>query len=195
MKPFRLEAVKKTSKNKGGITGGGPGRMHRVPRQPIAEEEEIEMPYSDHDQMRNENAAGNALLNDSSRKAGGKTTSFGGGSSYSYEERNDDNESATSETQDNEQAEEESTNRIKLNAPSGYVHHCQGCASGLCRSRYLPKSMQHDNSDGNTVSTSASIMTNSSVDKTEFLDRDEDFTAFEDEKDDWQTMPPVHDRS
>jgi hypothetical protein len=39
----------------------------------------------------------------------------------------------------------------------------------------------HDVSDGNTVSTSASVMTNSSIDKTDFVDRDEDFSGFDGE--------------
>ena len=35
--------------------------------------------------------------------------------------------------------------------------------------------------DGNTVSTRASIVTNSSMDKTDFVDRDEDFSGFEED--------------
>ena len=37
--------------------------------------------------------------------------------------------------------------------------------------------------DGNTVSTRASIVTNSSMDKTDFVDRDEDFSGFEEDSD------------
>jgi hypothetical protein len=35
-------------------------------------------------------------------------------------------------------------------------------------------------------------MTNSSVDKADYVDRDEDFTGFEDEGDDWITVPYKH---
>lgn len=190
VKPFRLEVIQKKTKNNGGILGGGPRRMRRVPTEPIRETEEAQVPYSENDRMRNDNAAGNALA------SGGKfdsnaTDGFGGGQgkSYTYEEREDGE--IHKDTVD-EDANAVARSLSNVGVPSGYVHHCEGCASGLCKSRYLPKSLHHDVSDGNTVSTRASIMTNSSVDKTDYIDRDEDFTGFEGESDDWHTVPFRH---
>jgi hypothetical protein len=78
---------------------------------------------------------------------------------------------------------------IKVGIPPGYVHHCEGCASGLCKSRYLPMSLYHDESDGDTVSTRASVVTNSSIDKADYMDRDEDFSFYEDVSEGWETVP------
>ena len=173
VKPFRLEVVKLKTKSHGGILGGGPrSRMRRVPTEPIGEFEEAETGYTETDRNRNSNAAGNALAGDA----------FSGGESgaFKYEPRSDYSSSeATTGT----------PLAKKIGVPAGYVHRCEGCKSGLCRSRYLPKSLQHDTSDGNTVSTSASIMTNSSIDKADFIDRDEDFDDFENEEGDWVTIP------
>jgi len=182
VKPFRLEAVRKKAQNNGGILGGGPRRMRRVPTDPIRETEEVKVQYTESDHMRNNNAAGNALAsggkfdNDSEGGFGG-----GQGSSYTYQKRDDE-----------EKDEDTKRPLASVGVPSGYDHHCEGCASGVCKSRYLPKSLHHDVSDGNTVSTRASIMTNSSVDKADYVDRDEDFTGFEDEGDDWITVPFKH---
>ena len=156
--PFRLER----HKNKKG--GGGRG-MRRVPREPIGEDEVEEREYGDADRFRNE--------------SGGEGGGAAGGESYSLEPREvvfDADSSIGSFTPVG------AASRI----PSGYKHKCAGCASGACKNRKVPFSQMHDVSDGNTVSTRASIVTDSSIDKTDFFDRDEDFSGFEDELDnDW----------
>mmetsp|Transcript_26130 Transcript_26130/g.38676 ORF Transcript_26130/g.38676 Transcript_26130/m.38676 type:complete len:482 (+) Transcript_26130:88-1533(+) len=188
VKPFRLEVVKDKVKSSGGILGGGPKRMHRVPSEPIGETDEVDVEYTENDRMRNSNAAGNALA--SGERYGGDTAGGlggGSGSTYSYQERDDwpDDSGEIDEVVHAKPA-------AKVGVPSGYVHHCEGCASGLCKSRYLPKSLHHDVSDGNTVSTRASVVTNSSIDKTDYIDRDEDFSGFENESDEWNTVPDQH---
>jgi hypothetical protein len=131
---------------------GTGGGKRRVPKEPIGEDETDERHYGDADQLRNEFAAG------------------GGGapeSSYEFEPR---------------ALEEGSTKGVERvsRIPADYKHKCNGCASGVCKNRRVPKSEVHDVSDGNTVSTRASIVTNSSIDKTDFVDRDEDFSGYED---------------
>ena len=149
--PFRLEVVKK-NKTAGGR--GGPRGMRRVPREPIPEDQEDEREYTPADGERNTTAGG----------AGGVSSSA---PSYDLEPR-DKNEppAATRPAQ--------KPSRI----PEGYRHKCAGCAKGLCKRRSVPKSQVHDVSDGDTISTRASVVTNSSVDKSEFVDRDEDFSGF-----------------
>jgi hypothetical protein len=164
VKPFRIGIVHGDHNNKGGITGGGArSRFRRVPREPIAEEKELETAYTDQDRERNTVAAGNALA--------------GGTKSYEYQAR----EITSVPTQ--------TAAPLKVGVPSGYKHKCEGCSSGLCRSRYLPKSLVQDKHDGDTVSTSASVMTNSTIDKTDFQDRDFDFDDYEDENEEWHTVP------
>ena len=164
VKPFRIGIVHGDKSNKGGITGGGArSKFRRVPREPIAEERELETAYTEQDHARNTVAAGNALA--------------GGSKSYEYHVRQEP--SVPTQT----------APLAKVGVPTGYKHKCEGCSSGLCRSRYLPKSLVHDQHDGDTVSTSASIMTNSSIDKTEFQDRDFDFNDYEDENEEWITIP------
>ena len=173
VKPFRLEVVKKSkTKSSGGILGGGPRAnksMRRVPRNPVGEDEEVNMEYTERDRARNENTGNNALLRG---KFGGGFDDFSEDNSYIFEPR----EKGAS-------SHEGTLERLKApGVRSSYVHLCEGCKTGICKSRYLPKSLQHDVSDGNTVSTSGSCVTNSSIDKSEFIDRDEDFTGFEDDE-------------
>lgn len=164
VKPFRIGIVHGNKDNKGGITGGGArSRFRRVPREPIAEEAALETAYTEQDRDRNTFAAGNALA--------------GGTKSYEYHAR------------ESTPAPSEVAPLGKVGVPAGYKHKCEGCSSGLCRSRYLPKSLVQDQHDGDTVSTSASIMTNSSIDKTDFQDRDFDFDDYEDENEEWHTVP------
>ena len=173
VKPFRMEVIKPRSTKTGGILGGGPRRARRVPTEPIGEKEVTNTGYTDSDRKRNSNAAGDALLNDSTR---GFNKSENG--SFKYEPRAN---GANAEAEICAKVDEQP----KMGIPKKFVHKCEGCASGVCRSRYLPNSLIHDASDGNTVSTSASIMTNSSVDKADFIDRDQDFTGFEIDEEDW----------
>ena len=154
--PFRLERHKKKK-------GGGRG-MRRVPREPIGEDEADEREYGDADRRRNE--------------FGGDQGGGGDGSeAYSFEPREQvfDADSLSGEGRGD---------RPVVGAdsliPSGYQHKCSGCASGACKSRKVPFSEMHDTSDGNTVSTRSSVVTDSSIDKTDFFDRDEDFSGFED---------------
>jgi len=171
VKPFRLEVLKKKPKSKvgreGGFGGGreggfegGRGRIRRISRvAPIKEDQETRIKYHDDDIRRNDQGGNNALLNSNPFR-------------YEY-----DDSSSTSSPLTNPKPE----NRLKL----AYEHKCEGCASGVCRSRYLPESIQHDQSDGDTVSTSLSIVTNSIIDKTDYADRDEDFDQFEDDNESW----------
>jgi len=125
-------------------------RRVRVPRDPIREDEAEELGYGESDRRRND--AEGLLANPSS--------------TYDYE--------PTSES------ESESGRNLlgKSSKPEGYRHRCSGCATGTCRNRRVPKSLVHE-SDGDTASTRSSVVTNSSVDKSDFLDRDDDFRAFE----------------
>ena len=74
-------------------------------------------------------------------------------------------------------------------------HFCTGCATGVCKNRRIPKSKIHDVSDGNTVSTRGSVVTNSSIDKGDYVDRDEDFSGFDfsddDDSNDWALVKDV----
>jgi len=159
--PFRLEAHKKKK--------GGGGR--RVPNEPIGEDQVDERGYGDADRARNESGGGFG-------GGGGE----GGGDSYSFEPRERVFDDDASSSNSRVLPVGASASRV----PSGYQHKCAGCARGLCKNRKLPFSQVHDVSDGNTVSTSASIVTNSSIDKTDFVDRDEDFSGFEEKTDsDW----------
>ena len=152
--PFRIEMPRPKKKRGGGGYAGGPrSGMRRVPRNPIGEDAPAEHGY--------EEAGGDqALFPDSAHSR-----------SYDYEPRQTSADGAGSES---------GTGIPGLSTkPTGYKHHCAGCASGICRNRRVPKSQIHDVSDGDTASTRSSIVTNSSVDKSDFLDRDEDFSAFE----------------
>ncbi len=151
--------------------------MKRVPTEPIAEKEATNTGYTNNDRNRNSNAGGNALANR-------RGMNSGEGRSYKYEPRTDDETSATPVGSEICPPVVEQK-KGKIGIPKNFVHKCEGCASGVCKSRYLPKSLIHDVSDGNTVSTSASVMTNSSVDKNDFIDRDQDFTGFELDEEEW----------
>jgi hypothetical protein len=138
--PFRLEVHKKKK------AGAGRG-LKRVPKEPIGEDEEDEREYGDADRQRNE----------FSNESAGLSGAAFGGDSFELQPRGD----------------MEVTGVVGASAPTripqGYKHRCAGCKSGACKNRMIPKSEMHDVSDGNTVSTSASVMTNSSIDKTDFV--------------------------
>jgi len=156
-KPFRVEVYK--SGHKGGITGGGARpagrRMKRVPKEPINEDSATDGAYSSADAQRFQ------------AKGGGSNTS-----SFDWQLVNE--ETSVEETAP-------LNSRLAQYKPS---HQCEGCATGVCRSRKLPISGVHDLHDGDTASTSGSIMTNSVVDKSEFPDRDIDFDDWDDVDDD-----------
>lgn len=152
VKPFRLEVWKKKSYK---------SSMKRVPREPIQEDASVERDYGEADEVRYQSEGGNALVRGVGDSAG---------TSYDVEPRNDDSSQESYMTPDSSSR----ASRI----PPGYQHHCSGCATGICKNRRVPKSEVHD-SDGNTVSTRASVVTNSSIDKSDFIDRDEDFSGFE----------------
>eukprot|EP00977_Amphora_coffeiformis_P006886 scaffold1506_cov179-Amphora_coffeaeformis.AAC.23 len=158
--PFRLEVVKKKS------TGTDGRRMRRVPREPIPEDQTDQREYSSVDRERNVSGANEALVLDGRGVAAAPV----GVRSYDLEPRLENNDSV-------EQEAEQVPAKPNRHSPPGYRHKCAGCAMGLCKRQTPPKSQVHDVSDGNTVSTSVSVVTNSSVDKTEYLDRDEDFSG------------------
>jgi len=159
VKPFRIEVVRgKASNNWGGILGGGPKKARRVPKEPINEDEEAVPAYTSSDQARHVTGASNALVGGGSGSGGNETDSF---------------------DLVNEEEKHELGSRQERPS-SGYRHHCQGCSTGICKSRFLPKSKRHENSDGDTISTSLSVVTNSSVGKDAFVDRDQDFADYDD---------------
>ncbi|KAL7532052.1 hypothetical protein ACHAWF_003997 [Thalassiosira exigua] len=159
VRPFRMEV----QKSGGGIAGGGPRpagrRMRRVPKESIGEDAEVPCAYSPDDQRRFQDGGGNAI----SRGGGG-----GGGRSFDWEERGDDADSGS-----------DAPPASRLLRYKKLEHKCEGCVTGVCRSRKLPVSGIHDVHDGDTASTSGSIVTNSEVDKSEFVDRDLDFNDWE----------------
>ena len=158
VKPFRVEVYK--SGKGGGIAGGGTRpagrRMKRVPKETIKEETEATNTYSASDQKRFHSKGGNAM-----------ERSFDWVKVEKEEER--------------EPVQEPSPSASRLSKYKVYQHKCEGCASGLCRSRKLPISGIHDIHDGDTVSTSGSIATNSEIDKAEFIDRDIEFGDWEED--------------
>jgi hypothetical protein len=160
VKPFRIE-VPHNKKKKRGLGGRG---MKRVPKEPIKEDEIEERGYGDADRQRNESGGG----------GGGAYGDLEDGTTTSY-----DIEPRETGGGGGEWIKVVGHNRRGI--PERYRHRCEGCASGICKTKTLPKSEVHDVSDGNTVSTRASVVTNSSVDKSEFFDRDEDFSGFDDE--------------
>lgn len=168
IKPFRIE-VYNSGKGKG-IAGGGAraaGRnMRRAPREPIPEDAEETNAYTPSDQQRFKSGGGNALVG-----GGG-----GGGGSQSTFDWVD-----VKEERPKQSAEEGTPAASRLSQYKSVQHKCEGCSTGLCRSRKLPISGVHDVHDGCTVSTSASILTNSEIDKSEFIDRDIDFDDWEDD--------------
>lgn len=159
--PFRIEVLKKKKRT-------GAGRPRRVPREPIREDDVDEAEYTESDRFRHDTEAGNALVR--------------GNNNWSYKTQDDSEDSSfAASSQDSDFSGPGwvvvgSSSRI----PKGYRHKCAGCKTGACKSRRIPVSEIHDVSDGNTVSTSASLVTNSSIDKAEYVDRDEDFSGFED---------------
>lgn len=173
VRPFRLEVLKKMKK----VTNRN---VHRVPHEPIAESEEIHYGYTPRHESRNTMAGGNALVGGGGGGGGGGERRNSGGysranASYSFQERSPPPEKE--ERSESEAITPVSTpvKKEKVGVPSDYEHYCEGCDTGKCRNRKVPKSEIHDVSDGDTVSTSASVITNSSIDKSEFIDRDPDF--------------------
>jgi len=159
IRPFRMEVYK--SGNGGGISGGGArpaGRRNkRVPRESIGEDDEgASFGYGASDQIRFDNRGGNAL-------AGAGERSF----DWVGVKEDDPSEVAPAAS--------------RLSQYKSVQHKCEGCATGMCRSRKLPISGRHDLHDGDTASTSGSILTNSEVDKSEFIDRDFDFDDWEED--------------
>ena len=166
VKPFRMETCNKKKKGR---------RMRRPPPEPIAEEESgnaAPMGYTERDRVRNETGGGNALL-----RGGGDHFD---GSSYGDEESYSDLGSRSSDTTSSSEWQLVAP-RSRTQIPEGYQHQCAACKTGSCRNRRVGFSTVHDVSDGNTVSTSASLMTNSSIDKSDYIDRDEDCSGFEDD--------------
>ena len=158
--PFRIEVPRPKKKRVGGYASElRSGGMRRVPHNPIGEDAPAEHGYGEADQQRNERRGDQALFPDSAHSR-----------SYDYEPRQTSADGVGSEA---------GASTPISTKPSGYRHHCTGCTSGICRNRRVPKSQVHDVSDGDTVSTRSSVVTNSSVDKSDFLDRDDDFRAFE----------------
>lgn len=162
IRPFRMEVYK--SGNGGGISGGGTrpagkGRK-RIPREPIGEDDETANSYGAADQMRFTNRGGNALAG-----------TGGGGAGRSFD---------WVDVQEEEPVQETAPAASRLSQYK-LQHKCEACASGMCRSRKLPISGLHDLHDGDTVSTSGSILTNSEIDKSEFIDRDIDFDDWEED--------------
>ena len=175
VKPFRIEAYK--SGKGGGIAGGGAraaGRhgARRKPREPIREEEEEDASYTPLDRARFQNRSGSAPV---------------GGQSYDWVQE-EENRSISNASQASSSAAASRLSAYK----AANTHQCEGCVTGICRSRKLPISGVHDMHDGDTVSTSGSFITNSEIDKDEFVDRDIDFDDWDEEDDGtgelWVTM-------
>lgn len=169
VKPFRIE-VTRPGKSRG-IAGGGAraaGRgMRRVPREPIREDEPESALYSPADGERFNSNGNSGLLGNGSGTGLGRSFDF----VPSSDQSSNDGSSFTS-----------------IEPRSKFVHKCEGCASGLCRSRKLPISGVHD-STGDTISTSGSVTTNSRIDDREFRDVDEDFDDWDDDDGSvWVTM-------
>ena len=165
VKPFRMEVHKRGGKKK----GGNNGRKKMVPKEPIGEEEVDERFYGDNDRMRNEAPGNNSY--------GG-----GGGGEGDDSDYNDQTYDFVDSDRSSSSSVASSSSIVRPNRiPRGYQHKCSACATGACRNRKVPKSEVRDEMDGNTVSTRASIVTDSSMDKTDFVDRDEDFSGFEED--------------
>jgi len=169
--PFRMEIPKKKKPGQ----GGQPGRRRAVPKEPIAEDAPVEHSYTSRDERRNRSRASNAL--------GGSVGSSN--MSFEFVDGNNSGSIMSNMTYEFVDVSNSSDGNGSLAAASTtkarpkYAHKCSACSTGACRNRKIPVSQIHDTSDGNTVSTRNSIVTNSSIDKTEFVDRDEDFSAFE----------------
>lgn len=149
--------------------------MKRQPKESIGEDEETNHRYSAADQMRFNNQGGNALAGGRSGGGGGMVVGIrgdGGGAGFDWVDVKEEKESS----------EETAPAASRLSQYKAAVaHKCEGCATGACRSRKLPISGIHDVHDGDTASTSGSIMTNSEIDKSEFIDRDIDFDYWEED--------------
>lgn len=135
--------------------------MRRVPKEVIKEEVTDDVHYS---------------TSDAARFQGGAKTGMSGGGGLSYDWQEITNDEVKLE------GEESAPPKSRL-AQYKPTHKCEGCATGACRRRKLPISGIHDIHDGDTASTSGSIMTNSVIDKSEFPDRDIDFDDWEDDND------------
>jgi len=147
-----------------------------VPKEPIGEEEVDERFYGDNDRMRNE--AGNTEY------GGGE----GGGQGDYESDYNEQSYDFVTTPRSSPSSDRSSSSSVASSSivhptrvPRGYQHKCSACATGACRNRKVPKSEVRDEVDGNTVSTRASIVTDSSMDKADFVDRDEDFSGFEED--------------
>ena len=128
VKPFRIEVYKQGHK---GIAGGGArpaGRnFRRQPHNPIAEDEESAVPsYSAADQQRFNSGGGNALI------GGGD-----GGRGFDWV---DVKEEASSDTSSQATPTPVAS---RLSQYKAIQHKCEGCITGLCRSRKLPISGIH----------------------------------------------------
>jgi hypothetical protein len=134
--------------------------MRRVPKEPIHEDSATDGAYSTSDAQRFQ-AKGGTNPN--------KTGMTPSGLSYDWQ------------VVDDEKVEKESAPLNSRLAQYKPTHKCEGCTTGICRSRKLPISGVHDLHDGDTASTSGSIMTNSVIDKSEFPDRDIDFDDWEED--------------
>jgi len=162
IKPFRMEVPRKPGAKKYGKGRDGKP-MVRVPREPIQEDEEIDFDgsYNDNDERRYVSAGSNALAPDAVSTK-----------SYEYREASSSTTSSLSDSQ------------VRSVKKQVYPHKCSKCSTGECKNRVVPKSKIHDRSDGDTASTRSSVVTNSTIDKSEFVDRDEDFNSFEVDIDD-----------
>jgi len=176
VKPFRIEVYR--SGKSGGIAGGGrrpAGKgMRRQPRETTHEDREETYAYSPTDRQRFDYGGKNALLG----SGGG-----GGGAGRSFDWVDVKDMPAP-------EVEETAPAASRLSHYKSIQHKCEGCTTGVCRSRKLPISGVHDVHDGDTVSTSGSILTNSEIDKSEFIDRDIDFDDWEEDDGNvvWVTM-------
>ena len=172
IKPFRIE-VPRLRKGRG-IVGGGArpaGRhMRRVPRESIPENEPESVPYSSEDGERFSTDVKNGL---------GERRGTGVGRSFDFKPANNKEDTPV---------ETPSSSYTPLQPRSKFVHKCEGCTTGICRSRKLPISGVHDNT-GDTVSTNGSVTTNSIIDNLEFRDIDADFDDWdEDDGSIWVTV-------
>lgn len=134
--------------------------MRRVPRESIPEDEPESAQYSATD--------GERFKGNGNPGFGGRSTGIG--RSFDFVPT-DDGESSSGSM---------SSSTTPSVQPKKFVHKCEGCATGLCRSRKLPISGIHD-STGDTVSTSGSVTTNSRIDDRDFRDMDEDFDDWADD--------------
>ena len=128
--------------------------MIRVPHEPIQEDAEEATPYTRSDQRR---------YRESDYE------------SKSYEFRESSSPVIQADAGHNDDDDDDRPAPVRPRRQ----HYCTKCATGECRNRKVPRSKLHEVSDGVTVSTRSSLVTNSTIDRTDYLDRDEDFNSFE----------------